>query len=207
MIFKINLTRSFLLILCIQFVVISESYAFDFLSKLFDDLRVGSFSKDYLMQKFDNSKLKCLQGSYFFNGSCYFISDKKYSDKSSYLESDNFFDYLKQRGKNVKNIISNTLVSSDMASVISSLPAESIWLYANTSCAKLNNDSSLFFFKDDSEYDHILNLLKELNFPENKPNEQPTGAVIRKEQKYFIGLKYDSKLRRNKFSNTIFELF
>ena len=191
--FKFNIQTHLLFILCIYFVIITKSNGFDFLNRIFDDLRVGSFSKDYLLQKLDNSKLKCLQGSYFFNGSCYFISDKKYTDRSSYLESDNFFDYLKQRGKNVKSIVSNSIVSPDITSTITSLPAKSIWFYANTSCAKLNNDSTLFHFKDDSEYEHILNLLKELNFPENKPNGQTNSAVVRKEQKYFIGLKYDSK--------------
>ena len=63
--------KTLIFILCIQIVSINvkKTDAFNFFNEIFDDLRVGSIDKDYLIQKFDNSKLKCIQGSYFFNGS------------------------------------------------------------------------------------------------------------------------------------------
>jgi hypothetical protein len=186
--------KTLLLILCIQIVLINvnKTEAFNFFNEIFDDLRVGSIDKDYLIQKLDNSKLKCIQGSYFFNGSCYIISNKRYRDRSSFIETDDASDFLIKRGKKIKNTVLSSVISPSTALNVYSLPEEAPWKNANISCAILVNDSSLIYFNNENEYEFLLNLLKELNFPgiDNNKNDK---TINENEQKYFIGLTFNSK--------------
>lgn len=177
----------FLIINCHE----QESKAVNFFNELFDDLRVGSLDKDYLIQKLGNSRLKCLQGSYFFNGSCYVISNRKYKDRTSYLETDNIYDLIKKGGQKSKNLISNSLVSRDLALSVTRMPNEASWRMANQSCANLSNDSSLIYFNNENEYEYLLNLLKELNFADSE--NKPDNILNENEQKYYIGLTFISK--------------
>ncbi len=140
-----------------------ELEAFNFFSEIFNDLRIGSLDKDYLIQKLDNSKLKCLQGSYFFNGSCYIISNKKYRDKSSFFETDDISEFLIKRGQKLKNAVSSALAASDLTMSVFRLPDEAAWNSSFISCSTLNNDSSLIYFNNEYEYEYLLKLLKGLN--------------------------------------------
>ena len=153
--------KHFLISLFFLFTIERELKAFNFFSEIFNDLRIGPFDKDYLIQKLDNSKLKCLQGSYFFNGSCYVISNKKYRDKSSsYLETDDISDFLMKRGQKVKNSVVSSLAASDLAMSVFRLPEEAAWNSSFQSCSTLDNDSSLIYFNNENEYEYLLNLLK-----------------------------------------------
>ena len=141
-----------------------------------------------MSQKLDNNKLRCAQGSHFFNGSCYFISNKKFKESSTVFESD-ILDYLKQKSKKARSGLS-ALSSIDTKL---SLPIDASWNKAVDSCRNLNNDSTLIHFANDSEYTFLINLLIKLHFPgladENK-------SRYNEEQKYYIGLTYNSEFIR-----------
>ena len=108
--------------------------------------------------------------------------------------------------KNNKKSSSSSLDSTPLgtAAELASLPTDSNWKNAFNYCAQLNNDSSLIFFDDNNleEYGFILGLLKRLNFPslafgakqsENSLNILSDKAAFVEEQKYFIGLTFNSK--------------
>lgn len=157
--------------------------------------------KDYLSQKFDNSRLKCVQGSHFFNGSCYFISNKKYTEPApSIFESDlSILNYLNKKKEKAKLTAKNGVTE-----LISSLPTDTTWNNAVKSCLDLNNDSSLIYFNNDMEYEFLIGLLTKLNFPSllanqedskvNRYNQQHIqNRLYNEEQKYYIGLTHNGK--------------
>ena len=155
-----------------------------------------------MKEKFDYKKLKCLQGSYFFNGSCYFISNKKYSDSS--YETELLLETLMKLRKNNKKS-SSSLDSTPLgtAAELASLPTDSSWKNAYNYCSQLNNDSSLIYFDNNNqeEYEYIISLLKRLNFPnlaylkQTLTNQNKLDkSAYNEEQKYFIGLTFNSNI-------------
>ena len=106
--------------------------------------------------------------------------------------------------KNNKKSSSSSLDSTPFgtAAELASLPTDSSWKNAFNYCAQLNNDSSLIFFDNNNldEYEFILSLLKRLNFPSLAFGTKQTNEIILsdkaafvEEQKYFIGLTFNSK--------------
>jgi hypothetical protein len=177
-------------LLCVHSLLV-DSFS-NFFTEIFDDLRIGSLDKDYLSQKLDSNRLKCAQGSHFFNGSCYFISNKKHADTSSSLfEADlSVLDYLNKKTQKARLAVSE----SQLSQLASSLPAENAWTSAVHSCASLHNDSSLIYFEHDREYEFLVGLLTRLHFPNLLVGGKVESRLYNEEQKYFIGLTYNSKL-------------
>jgi hypothetical protein len=110
---------------------------------------------------------------------------------------------MKLRKNNKKSSVSS-LDSTPLgtAAELASLPTDSSWKSAFNYCAQLNNDSSLIFFDNNNldEYEFILSLLKRLNFPSlafgtKQANENILSdkAAFVEEQKYFIGLTFNSR--------------
>jgi hypothetical protein len=162
----------------------------------------GNFDKDYFREKFDLNKLKCIEGSHFYNGSCYFISNKKYSGAmSSLLEDDLFLNVYKQSKKN--RLLSSSIDALPTSSLISTMPYDASWKRASDLCANLNNESTLISLSTDNEFDYLIYLLTNLNFPallhhgisdqNSPPDESSNKNFYSEEQKYFIGLTYNSK--------------
>lgn len=180
----------------------------NFLGEFFSDLKFGSIDSEYMRQKLRLKKLECLQGSYHFNGSCYFVSSKKYGLKSAdqevLIES-----LLKTFRKNKK--LSDSLDDTPLgvASELATLPVYSTWNDAFTSCAKLNNESAMFLPANSNmvEFDFIVNLLKKLDFPNLIDAQSQASSAsnqtafmttkgptkFNQEKKYLIGLNYNSK--------------
>jgi hypothetical protein len=145
-------------------------------------------------QKIDLKKPKCLQGSHHYNGSCYFISNRKYSDAS--FETEIILEsILKTLGTNKKHAPASFLDSTSIgtAAELASLPVEAVWKNAFSYCSQLNNDSSLLYFNNYNyeEYEYIMNLLKRLNFPNLAYQPENDKDYFVEEQKYFIGLTYN----------------
>ena len=118
---------------------------------------------------------------------------------------------MKLRKNNKKSSFSS-LDSTPLgtAAELASLPTDSDWKNAFNYCAKLNNDSSLIYFDNNNldEYEYIIGLLKRLNFPSlafgAKQSENGQSILTDKtgfveEQKYFIGLTFNSKWHLIKF--------
>ncbi len=166
-------------------------------------------SLDIYRQKIDSKKLKCLQGSHHFNGSCYFISNRKYTDSS--FETDIIFESIMKTLKNSKKIGSHLFESSSIgtAAELASLPTETVWKNALNFCSQLNNDSTLLYFNNNNdEYLYIMNLLKRLNFP-NLAYQIENQIFFNRdnyneEQKYFIGLTFNSKFIKKYFFFSIY---
>ena len=164
---------------------------------------IGTIDTNYLAEKFAYKKLKCLQGSHSFNGSCYFISNKKYSDST--YEAELLIETLMKMRKGAKKI-SSSLDSTPLgtAAEIASLPTDTNWKNAVDYCSQLNNESTLLYFDNNNqeEFDFIINLVGRLNFPNFVPSKQPESdrlvnnknRVPLEELKYFIGLTFNSKL-------------
>ena len=94
------------------------------------------------------------------------------------------------------------------AAELASLPSETVWKNALNFCSQLNNDSTLLYFNNNyDEYVYIINLLKRLNFPNLAYQAENQFLFNRdnynEEQKYFIGLTFNSKLKKNILSNFI----
>ncbi len=118
---------------------------------------------------------------------------------------------MKLRNSNKK--ISSSLDSTALgtAAEIASLPTLSSWKNAVSHCSQLNHDSSLLYFDNNNqqEFDFIIGLLRRLNFPNLVLPKQPTEnspfgtnkVSFEEEQKYFIGLTFNS--RRLFFKNLI----
>lgn len=139
------------------------------------------------------TKLKCLQGSHSFNGSCYFISNKKYIDAET--EKDLIIENILRLYKNKKKI-SSSIQSTPIgtAAELATLPVESNWKNAFNFCSQLNNDSTLLEFTGNiQEYNYIIELIRKLNFQDSVATADDKGD-FRQEQKYFIGLTYNSIL-------------
>ncbi len=181
-----------IILICINSALV-DSFS-NFFSEIFDDLRIGSLDKDYLSQKLGNDRLKCAEGSHFFNGSCYFISNKKYMDTSSSLfDTDlSVLDYLNKKTQKARLTVSNLQLSQ----ISSSLPIENTWRSAVNSCANLHNDSSLIYLENDREYKFLVGLLTELHFPNLFVGNKLESRLYNEEQKYYIGLTYNSMLTR-----------
>ena len=144
--------------------------------------------------------MKCLQGSYFFNGSCYVVSNKKHSSdvSSSLFETDALYDLITKRAKKPKLVDSKwDKLPINMAIKVSSLPNKAGWRTSVNYCSSLNNDSSLIYFSNDQEFNFLIDLLKKLNFPHliNEKSDVVKPALLPKfdkiEHKYFIGLSYE----------------
>ena len=166
--------------------------------------------KDYLSQKLDNGRLKCAQGSHFFNGSCYFISNKKSSASSLFDTSSDlsFINYLNKntqikRARFMSSSSSNHRLNDLMSPISNSvLPVENSWNSAVRSCLELSNDSSssLIYFENGREYEFLVSLLTKLHFPNllnlgniDKNIGEPDRTFYNEEQKYYIGLTYNGK--------------
>jgi hypothetical protein len=181
----------------------------NFLGELFSDLKFGSIDSEYMRQKLRLKKLECLQGSYHFNGSCYFVSSKKYGLKSADQEVliDNLLKTLRVN-KKLTNSLDDTPLG--VATELATLPVYSTWNDAFASCAKLNNESAMFYPANSNmvEFDFIVNLLKKLDFPnlidaQNQASSSnnkttfvstKTPTKFNQEKKYIIGLNYKSKI-------------
>lgn len=162
----------------------------------------GTIDNDYIRQKFDLSKLKCLTGSHPFNGSCYFISNKKYSDTPSEKDviMEQFLSIYKK--KKLKKTSSQSDSGLNTAIDVATLPEYTVWKQAVNYCEQLNNDSTLLHFSNENqeEFDYIIDLLMKLNFPEATPETSNIyqrsykKSFFVQEQKYFIGLTFNSNL-------------
>ncbi len=106
--------------------------------------------------------------------------------------------------KNNKKIGASPLFDSTSigtAAELASLPSETVWKNALNFCSQLNNDSTLLYFNNNyDEYVYIINLLKRLNFPNLAYQAENQFLFNRdnynEEQKYFIGLTFNSKLKK-----------
>ena len=106
---------------------------------------------------------------------------------------------LRKTNKKASSSLDSTPLGT--ATELASLPTDSSWKNAFNYCSKLNNDSSLIYFDNNNqeEYEYIISLLKKLNFPSmaiSKMNENNQvnmdKTVFNEEQKYFIGLTFNS---------------
>ena len=208
--------KSLLLAVFILATVLDQptpAQGFNFLTEFFNDLKFGSLGNEYLTKKLGPSgQTRCLQGSYSFNGSCYFVSNKKHIDAS---EKDIVLDYLMKVYKKGVGVGGGLGPSTTLglAAEIANAPSEAAWKDAANYCRQLNNDSTLFFYNNNQlEFEFVIDLLKRLNFPslilESEKNAHAAAAssppphpriylssVL--EQKYFIGVVYNSKLINN----------
>jgi hypothetical protein len=182
-----------LLIVMLQFSITVSG--FSFLNEFFADLKFGSLENEFMNKKLNVGQLKCLQGSYSFNGSCYFISNKKYIDVS---EKDVIVEYLMKIYKK-KESGSSSMQGTPLglAAEIAAAPEETSWNESAAVCKQLNNDSTLFYYNNNqAEFDFVVDLLKRLNFPnlilsgENERNSLSRNYI--QEKKYYIGLSYNS---------------
>jgi len=205
----LNKYMSWILLIYINLTIISNYPADGFtnyLTEIFSDLRFGSIDKDYLKQKLAYKKLKCLQGSYAYNGSCYFISDLKYSASFGLdVALENFMKVANQNSKLASSLDSTPLGT---AIELASLPKLTTWKNALNYCTQLNNDSSLVSFNNNQEeHDFIIDLLKKLHFPSlfYQQNLGTSEKPSEDEREYHIGIVFNSKLIR-KFFNLILGL-
>lgn len=145
-----------------------------------------------MSQKLSYTKLKCLQGSHPFNGSCYFVSNKKYIDSES--EKDIIIEHFLRLYKKNKQFAALQSTPLGTAAELASLPMSANWKNSFTHCSQLNNDSSLLTFSTNlEEFNFIVDLLKKLNFPTLTVNDRNLGKdYFEQELKYFIGLTYNS---------------
>jgi hypothetical protein len=197
-----NLRIVLLSILVLQLSVMSAS-GFSFLNEFFADLKFGSLENEFMNKKLNVGQIKCLQGSYSFNGSCYFISNKKYIDVS---EKDIIVEYLMKIYKK-KETGPGSMHGTPLglAAEIAAAPEETSWNDSASVCKQLNNDSTLFYYNNNqAEFDFVIDLLKRLNFPnlilsggENAAAAAERNGLSRnyiQEKKYYIGLSYNSKI-------------
>ena len=94
-------------------------------------------------------------------------------------------DYLKKRGQRTQSLV---------AAASTPLPVDVSWNKAVSSCADLNNDSTLFYYTNNNEYEYLINLLTKLHFPSllDENSMSLNKDIYNEEQKYFIGLTYNS---------------
>jgi hypothetical protein len=149
------------------------------------------------------NQFECLRGSYFFNGSCYFVSNKKYNFAQNF-EADFMIETAKSVGRKFIQY-PQSIVS--LSPKVQFLPELTYWKQAVNACMELNNDSSLVYFEYDNEYTFLINLLQELSFNEIKikpeqnviePRQRFNYAQRRmnEEMKYFIGLTHNNSAWR-----------
>lgn len=176
-------------ITCLSVVVVllvGTVSAFSLFNDIFEDLRVGSGDSSYIGEKLTGLRSKCLDGSHFFNGSCYFISNRKHSADSSFPmnEFDLALNLARERKKN--SFLPSSLDSTPLGTqiVAASIPSADNWEAARRHCAQLNNDSSLIVIENDLEYEFLEALLFQLN---------SVSLTNSKEAIYHIGLRYLSE--------------
>lgn len=161
---------------------------FSFFNDIFEDLRIGSIDKSYITDKITGSRSKCLDGSHFFNGSCYFISNKKYRESEFQLDEWAPLLNLNKERKRNRNYLPGFLEQSSLNNKIvkASLKDEYTWESANQNCTKLNNDSTLVYPESSEELKFLIEILMKLNFEDISESF--------KEEKYHIGLRFRSNL-------------
>lgn len=131
-------------------------------------------------------KYKCGKDSFSFNGSCYFISNRKQYN----IGLDDAYDTLSQNLMRFANRRQQQLPRSSQVSLID-MPSEAKWQDAVENCKRLNNDSSLFTFGNNlQEYEMIKDLLIKNIFTMSSSDQKINQEF---EQKYFIGLSYNSR--------------
>jgi hypothetical protein len=125
---------------------------------------------------------QCASGSYFYNGSCYFISNHQSSTLSS--SGDSLISDLISNRNILPDSLKSTYIGTQLVSNV--LPSQANWRHAYTSCKQLNNESTLIAFDNKYEYEFLVNLLFKLKF-----NNNETDFI--KEETFFIGLTYTNQ--------------
>ena len=141
-------------------------------------LNQGAFETDFFSQRIPNKKLKCAQGSHPYNGSCYFISDKKYNENDLNDIIQNVLKVIEEK-KRLPGFKSGPNSGEKFQ-----LSSKARWPEAISSCKQLDPFSSLIQFNEsNTEFEFIVNLLKNYTLAQD---------VSYYEQKYWIGLTYKS---------------
>ena len=138
------------------------------------------------------NKPTCAQGSYFYNGSCYFISNHRYTPQIPILSSGSEYlltEILSGDSKDGKQLLPDSLQSSYLGTSLATslFPKQANWLNASNFCQQLSNESTLIYFDNKLEYEFLINLLFKLKFPINETD-------YLKEETYFVGISYNRSL-------------
>lgn len=142
-------------------------------------------------QQFDSTKSECLQGSYPFNGSCYFISNMLVDTKN-----DAHFQNLVRFSNGTQTMMGQYIQFENlgMGFDLVTIPSKSGWISAKKYCQKINSESLLLSLDNNkNELDFIVDLLYKINFAPSLYSPFP-NYLIKAERTYFIGLTYDSKI-------------
>lgn len=139
-----------------------------------------------MKDRFNFELPKCVQGSYFYNGSCYFISNHRANVNFASQSSSLFLTQI------LNNQISKSLLPTSLqstfigtAALSAVLPDKANWLNSSNFCKQLNNESTMIYFDDYVEYEFLMNLLFKLKFNTNNATD------YKKEEPFFIGLQYN----------------
>ncbi len=151
-----------------------------------------------LKDKFNFEQPKCVQGSYFYNGSCYFISNHRPTTGNIVSSSSNIL--FSQIFNNIGDVsllptsLQSTFIGTAALSAV--LPNQANWLNSSNMCKQLNNESTMIYFEDYIEYEFLINLLFKLKF-----NNNQTDYI--KEEVFYIGLYYNHSTSSWKWLNDL----
>ena len=129
---------------------------------------------DSLNDRFNFEKPNCVSGSYFYNGSCYFISNHRANVNNLFSQSSNIL---------LTQILNNDKATSLLPTSVV-LPNQANWLNSSSFCKKLNNESSLIYFDNYEEYEFLIDLLFKLKFNNNETD-------FKKEEAFYLGMYYN----------------
>ena len=139
-----------------------------------------------LTDEFNFEKPKCVRGSYFYNGSCYFISNHRPNVNIVSQTSNLLFSQILNDDAS-KSLLPKSLQSTFIGTAAISivLPEKANWLNASSLCRQLHNESTMIYFDDYVEYEFLINLLFKLKF--NTSN----ATDFKKEEPFFIALHFN----------------
>ncbi|CAF0764307.1 unnamed protein product [Brachionus calyciflorus] len=141
--------------------------------ELFNDLKFGTFENEGISQKIISHRVRCPYGSYVFNGSCYYFSDRRSNNQKEISQS------IFQKVTN--NKLDKPAELFGLSSKRSpEYPSIASWEDANNICNQMEPFSSLIQFSEkESELGYVINLMK--NFSHTQSNDLV---------KYWIGLTF-----------------
>ena len=125
---------------------------------------------------------KCLDGSYYYRGSCYFLSNM-------------------MRNSSLLTPVIKPKLSRNEQTLEERFPGElplvithATWLVSRDYCGLLNKDADLLTIDSEAEFDFLVDLIYRLNFHEGV--EIPYGMKDRNQMTmgYQVGLRYNGKI-------------
>ena len=129
-----------------------------------------------------DSDEKCPDGSYYFKGYCYFVSNKRKSES-------------KVKSFMYKKLVNISMEERDLLKNNQPrLPVvfdQDVWMASRGQCKFLNEQADLLTIENEIELDFVIGLLVRLNFKKNESVDHS------KEITYQIGLQFKSKFSRS----------